>query len=237
MHVIIFGLSIDVLERDALVRRVTMFLGGSSPRRVATINPEFLLLAEKNSAFREALRTADMRIVDGFGVVLAGLLRGRRIPRFAGADLMKTVLGIAEKNRFPVFFAVNARGLSTFEEIKQATLKLYPRLCIHGADIPPQGPSLPSPFPAPIVFCNFGIPEQELWLEKICQSDSRVRLAMGVGGAFDYLTGRQKRAPRGWSLLGLEWLWRFLHAPKRWKRIWRATVVFPFRVIFATIKQ
>lgn len=57
-------------------------------------------------------------------------------------------------------------------------------------------------------------------------------VAMGVGGSFDYATGKLKRAPQIMRILGLEWLWRLILQPKRWKRIWKAVIIFPIKVIF-----
>lgn len=56
-------------------------------------------------------------------------------------------------------------------------------------------------------------------------------LAMGVGGSFDFLTGKVKRAPSFWRFLGMEWLWRLLLQPKRWKRMWNAVIIFPIKII------
>ncbi|MFA7377895.1 MAG: WecB/TagA/CpsF family glycosyltransferase, partial [Patescibacteria group bacterium] len=58
-----------------------------------------------------------------------------------------------------------------------------------------------------------------------------VNLALGVGGTFDFITGKKRRAPRLFRYLGLEWLWRLIIQPKRIKRIWRATVVFMYKVL------
>jgi N-acetylglucosaminyldiphosphoundecaprenol N-acetyl-beta-D-mannosaminyltransferase len=58
-----------------------------------------------------------------------------------------------------------------------------------------------------------------------------MRLAMGVGGAFDFLTGRIPRAPKAIRTLGLEWLWRLYQQPKRFRRIWNAVIVFPAKVL------
>jgi len=55
---------------------------------------------------------------------------------------------------------------------------------------------------------------------------------MGVGGSFDYLTGKQKRAPRWMRIFGLEWLWRLILQPQRWKRIGNAVVIFPIKILF-----
>jgi N-acetylglucosaminyldiphosphoundecaprenol N-acetyl-beta-D-mannosaminyltransferase len=169
--------------------------------------------------------------------VLAGLLRGKCIARFPGADLMQEILSIAEERKLSVYLAVRQNGLSSYEEIRSALLKKYSSLKISGADIDPQIPSAQVTVSATIVLCNFGAPEQELFLAHLKNAKQPPRLVMGVGGSFDYLTGKQKRAPGCLRAIGLEWLWRLILQPTRWRRIWNAVIVFPFRMIFATIKK
>lgn len=232
----IFGIPIDTLTREAILAQVKKFLAEPHFHRIATVNPEFLLLAEKNKVFRTTLLDADLRIADGFGIVLAGWLRGKRIERFAGADLMAEVLQIANDNKQSVYLAVSRDGLSTYETIKSALLRKHPDVTIDGADT---NLNIHSPSPqisSAIVFCNFGAPLQEIYLNSL-KGQHNIRLAMGVGGSFDYLTGKQKRAPRWLRVIGLEWLWRLIQQPQRIQRIWNAVIVFPFRIIFATIDK
>lgn len=59
---------------------------------------------------------------------------------------------------------------------------------------------------------------------------------MGVGGSFDYLTGKQRRAPRWMQVIGLEWLWRLILQPRRFRRIWNAVIVFPMKMILGKVK-
>jgi N-acetylglucosaminyldiphosphoundecaprenol N-acetyl-beta-D-mannosaminyltransferase len=233
----IFGIPIDNLSRAEILSRVKDYLAEPGFHRIATINPEFLLRAAEDQDFNAALRAADLRIADGFGIVLAGLLRGKCIARFPGADLMQEILSIAEERKLSVYLAVRQDGLSSYEEISATLLKKYPSLKLSGADIDPQIPATQVTAPTTIVLCNFGAPEQELFLAHLKNREVPPRLVMGVGGSFDYLTGKQKRAPEWLRAIGLEWLWRLILQPTRWKRIWHAVVVFPFRMIFATIKK
>jgi N-acetylglucosaminyldiphosphoundecaprenol N-acetyl-beta-D-mannosaminyltransferase len=85
-----------------------------------------------------------------------------------------------------------------------------------------------------LLLVAFGAPAQDLWIHEHLKNLPSVRVAMGVGGTFDFLAGVQKRAPRWMRSIGLEWLWRFIREPSRWKRMWRAVVVFPWLVIRAT---
>lgn len=230
----ILDIPIETLSRKEILARVENFLDEPSFHRIATVNPEFLLEAEKNDNFKKSLLDADLRVVDGFGIVLAGWLKGKCVERFPGADLMEEILRIAEQKKLNVFLAINKNGLSSFEEIKQAILKKYPNLEIIGEEVaisyysslPPEAVK----YHSSIIFCNYGAPKQEIFLESLRQNSGNIRLAMGVGGSFDYLTGQQKRAPKCLRNIGLEWLWRLILQPKRFKRIWNATAVFLFNL-------
>ncbi len=235
----ILGIPIDVLTREEILLRVKTFLKEPKFHQIATINPEFLREAEKNTDFRTVLLDTDLCVADGFGIVLAGLLRGTYIERFPGTDLMNEILSLANEQTLSVYLAVNKDGLSSFEEIKMAILKKYPRLIIDGANIDVWnfGNWKLEIGNSAIILCNFGAPVQELFLTQLKADFSALRLAMGVGGSFDYLTGKQKRAPQFLRAIGLEWLWRLIRQPKRWRRIWNALVVFPFLFLSATIKK
>ncbi|MGK2848871.1 MAG: WecB/TagA/CpsF family glycosyltransferase [Minisyncoccota bacterium] len=229
------GIPIDCLTRKEIVANVQQFLSEPIFHRVTTINPEFLLEAEKNIDFRTALLTADMRVVDGFGIVFVGwLLRWQHRRRFTGVDLMEVILRTAQEKQLSLFLAINKDGLSSYREIRSVLLKQYPNINIHGKDIDPTMWKTHLIIDDSIVLCNFGAPTQEIFLDNL-KNQHTIRLAIGVGGALDYLTGKQKRAPNMLRIVGLEWCWRLIQQPKRWKRIWCAVIVFPFRVISTTI--
>jgi N-acetylglucosaminyldiphosphoundecaprenol N-acetyl-beta-D-mannosaminyltransferase len=237
----ILGIDISDLSKDGIRFAIARFLDEPGYHRIATVNPEFLLLAEKNAAFRQALLDVDLRIADGFGIVLAGLLRGRCITRFPGADLMEEILAIANDRKLSVYLSVRADGLSSYEEIRAALLKKYPDITVNGTDFYCRIKNQESRIKIPnsqfsILFCNFGAPSQEVFLSKLKDAGTEIRLAMGVGGSFDYLTGRLRRAPKCLRMIGLEWFWRLILQPKRIGRIWNAVVIFPYRVLVSKRK-
>lgn len=237
MNMRILGVSVDNLGQKEILARVEKFLDEPKFHQIATVNPEFLLEAEKNKDFQTALEQCDLRIADGFGITLVFFFQGERLKcRFPGADLTEIILQRAKRKNLGIYLAIKKNGLSSFEEIKKTLLKKYPRLIINGTDIDPKIHNSQFLIPDSIVFCNFGSPQQEIFLNNL-KNQGNIRLAMGVGGSFDYLTGKLERAPKVLRSLGLEWLWRLIQQPKRWKRIWNATIAFPFRVIFATIDK
>jgi exopolysaccharide biosynthesis WecB/TagA/CpsF family protein len=80
-----------------------------------------------------------------------------------------------------------------------------------------------------VLLVGLGAPYQEEFIWQIKSKMPNLKLAMGVGGTFDFWTGKQKRAPKFMRSIGMEWLWRLFRQPKRLGRIWKATVVFLWR--------
>lgn len=236
----ILGIDIENLSREDVRKRIGVFLREEPFHRIATVNPEFLIEADRNPEFRDAIRSADLRVVDGFGIVLAGWFRGEHLRRFPGADLLFFVLAEAERERFPVFLAIRKDGLSPLSEIKQALLRTYPGLIVDGMELDASSEGVrcePLDAKYKILLCTFGAPEQELFLASFHGRPTGVRLAIGIGGALDFLTGKQKRAPEWMRVTGLEWCFRLLLQPKRWKRIWNATALFPFKVFRESVRK
>lgn len=226
----IFGITIDNLSRSEVINRLSLWLNSSSFHRIATVGPEFLLLATKNRAFRGALESADLRTADGVGLRLPFLLAGETlVARVTGADLLPEIFRLAEAKHLTVGLMLDPGGLSGYETIKKALLEAYPDMSV--AKFSPEYLTGSLPIPYHVVLCNYGAPLQEIMLAGLKGKPGNVRLAMGVGGAFDFLTGKVPRAPKILRSIGLEWLWRLWQQPKRFRRIWNAVFIFPVRVM------
>lgn len=226
----IFDIDIDNLSRVEVMDRVILWLNGSGFHRITTVNPEFLLLAVKNRAFRGALLSADLRVADGFGLHLPFFLVGESLQeRIPGADLLPRLFQLANDRRLSIGLMLDPGGLSSYEEIKKALHERYPNVEIQ--KFSPEFLTSSDLIPYHIVFCNYGAPLQEIVLAGLRKKPGNVRLAMGVGGAFDFLTGKVPRAPKIFRAIGLEWLWRLWQQPRRWRRIWNAVIVFPAKVL------
>ncbi|HAT73435.1 MAG TPA: hypothetical protein DCS08_00335 [Candidatus Moranbacteria bacterium] len=132
----ILGVKVDNLTKKEILEKVRFFLAEPKFHQIATINPEFILESQKNPEFKKILNNCNLNVADGFGIRLAFWRFGKKLKaRFAGADLMLEILKIAQKQNLNVFLAVNKDGLSTFEETKEAILKIYPDLEINGGNI------------------------------------------------------------------------------------------------------
>ncbi|MFA7319454.1 MAG: WecB/TagA/CpsF family glycosyltransferase [Parcubacteria group bacterium] len=237
----VFNVRIDNLTKEEILNQIELFLAEPRFHQITTINPEFILEAQKNSEFRNVLNASDLNVADGVGIGLAFWRFGKFLKtRLAGADLMLEILRLAEEKNLKIFLATNRDGLSSFEETKAAILKKFPSLKISGHNFDIKNPSI-RPHKeglekqggkgCEVLFCNFGAPFQELFINS--QKCDTIRLAIGVGGSFEYLTGKVRRAPKWMRKIGLEWLWRLILQPKRIGRIFRAVIVFPVKVIFS----
>jgi len=210
--------------------------------RIATPNPEFILEARRNAAFREALESS-LCIADGFGLEL-GLrlwrLRDRSflpVSRYAGADLVEDLLADGGRS---LYLLGGAPGVA--EAAAARWNERYPGLRIVGAedggrvsDDPSVDPTLVARVNAArpdVLLVAFGMPKQELWMARA--GGLEVPVMVGVGGTFDFYV-RKKRAPRIWRRLRLEWLWRGLSEKGHWRRIWRATAVYGVTLLWTLL--
>lgn len=229
----ILGIRIDNLNKKEILARIETFLAEEKFHQIATVNPEFVLAAQKDQEFKKILNDCDLNVADGIGIWYAFLKHFKLLRcRIAGADLMEEILKIANEKYARIFLAMAKKGLSSYEEIKNTLEKKYPNLIIDGENIHDldfksykiQNTGYE------ILLCNFGAPYQEKFLNQ--QKNVNIKLTMGIGGAFDFLTGKVKRSPKIMRKLGLEWFWRLMQEPKyRAKRIFNAVVIFPIRII------
>ncbi|HPN54471.1 MAG TPA: WecB/TagA/CpsF family glycosyltransferase [Candidatus Moranbacteria bacterium] len=229
----ILGVRIDNFSKQEILKKIESFLADGKFHQIATVNAEFILQAQKDNDFKNILNTCDLNVADTISIRYAFLRYGKWLKaRIAGADLMHEILKIANEKKFSVFLAVSKNGLSSYEEIKNKLSQIYPNVNFSGADIDNQNfSSYQMPYAiCQILFCNFGAPRQEKFIN--CVKNDILGVAMGIGGSFDYITGKIKRAPKIMRYFGLEWLWRLILQPKRWKRIWNAVIIFPIRIIF-----
>jgi N-acetylglucosaminyldiphosphoundecaprenol N-acetyl-beta-D-mannosaminyltransferase len=231
----ILGVRVDNLPKNEVLEKIGGFLGEDKIHQIATVNPEFILAAQKDEDFKNILNSCDFNIPDGIGLSVAFWKKGQAIKaRIPGADLFEGLLNMAQRNNLGVFLVANSGGLSSWEETRDAILRKYPDLEIDGVNLDKNTIDSSSVnCQMPIVFCNFGAPYQERFLHSLKgEKNDKIKITMGVGGSFDFLTGKLKRAPVFVRSMGLEWLFRLIQQPKRLKRIWNAVIIFPIKVIF-----
>jgi N-acetylglucosaminyldiphosphoundecaprenol N-acetyl-beta-D-mannosaminyltransferase len=231
----ILGVKISNFSQAEVLTKVEAMIEGSGKHLIVTPNPEFLLETRKDEDFLNILNGADLSLSDGFGLKLAAWVKGIRLRRYTGAALTKDLLALAEVRAWPVAVINWHAGLSTAKDISQTIKKLYPNLkCLvkdeRRGDYVFDTSEIKH-FQPKIILATLGAPYQEKLLVKLLDRNL-AKLGVGVGGSFDYLTGKAQRAPKILQSIGLEWLWRLALAPrKRARRIYRAVISFP--LIFA----
>lgn len=219
----ILGIPIDKITMNQAVDILIKSITRGERKYVCTPNSEILAMAQEDGELKTALREADMLIADGMGVVLASHIVGKPLPeRVAGFDLMENLLEKSNEMNLKIFLFGAAPGVA--EQAKINIVNTYPNIRIAGVEngygykeneeaiiekINYEEPD--------ILFVALGAPRQEKWLH---DNSWRLKAAVsiGVGGSFDILAGKKTRAPKTMQKLGLEWLYRLIKEPSRYKR-------------------
>lgn len=231
----ILGVNVNTFTKKQVLVKIQDFLANDQQHRIVTPNPEIILAAsEHDEEFFYILNRADLALADGFGLKMAAWLLGFNLPRITGADLVKDILKLAEERGRRVAIFNWRHGLSKAGEIKSALAKKFPKLEALVEEVerePPYDFSRAVQFRPEIIFSALGAPFQEKFIFHNLVKLPTVKIGLGVGGAFDFLTDRLKRAPKAFRIIGLEWLWRFYQQPWRLNRIYQAAIVFPVKFL------
>lgn len=235
----ILGVGIDNLILSEALGKAERFLNSGKINFIATPNPEIILKAGKDEEFRKILNSADLALADGVGLIFASrFLKTPLKERISGVDFMLALCGLAEKKGKTVFLLGGGEGVA--EKTAEKLKKLFPRLKISGTASGIKADNFPPHnIRADILFAAFGAPKQEKWIfaNSVALESSGVKIALGIGGAFDIVSGRLSRAPLLLRKIGLEWLWRLFLEPRRVKRIFNAVLIFPSAVIKHKFKK
>lgn len=206
------------------VDRIVASAAADSCRQIVTVNPEFIMAARRDPAFADVLNNADLAVPDGMGLIWAARWRGHPLPeRVAGVDLVERVAAVAARQGLPVYLLGAQPGVAAAAATVLSAH--YPGLIVAGTYAGSPAPDEDEAIvarvnqaQASILFVAYGAPRQDLWIQR---NRARLKLgvAVGVGGAFDFISGCSRRAPRWMQRLGLEWLHRLYHEPWRWRRM------------------
>ncbi|MFA6533937.1 MAG: WecB/TagA/CpsF family glycosyltransferase [Patescibacteria group bacterium] len=233
----ILGVRVDNYNLDETLNLVKGYLTDNRQHLIATVNPEMVVLAQKDLTFREVLNATDLNLPDGFGVILASWFLGDKLKeRITGVDFVWQICALAEKLDKSVYLL--GGQVKVGEAAAAKISKNFPRLKIFsgGNDCQPTDPAIIQDLSAKkphIILAAFGHGRQEKWLAENLPRLPFVDIGLGVGGAFDFIAGKIKRAPKFLRQLGLEWLWRLILQPWRWQRILTATGRFSWLVVKA----
>jgi len=233
----ILGVPVDILSHDQAVQSCVDLVYKEGPRQVATVNPEFVITAQNDDEFHNVLDSADLCIADGIGLIWASRFKGFALrERVAGSELVFDLARVAADNGWRLFLLGAAPGVAG--EAAEKLVARFPGLLIAGVHSGSPDPAqaadicdLISNSRADLLYVAYGAPAQDKWIYRNRYRLATVSLAMGVGGSLDFISGRAARAPRIFQRLGLEWFYRLLRQPWRWRRM-LALPEFVLRVLF-----
>jgi N-acetylglucosaminyldiphosphoundecaprenol N-acetyl-beta-D-mannosaminyltransferase len=219
----ILGVRVDDATYTDFLACVDAFVASGQPHQVVTVNPEMLVAAHRDPALRRALNGADLNVADGAGLMLAARLLGRPLRgRVTGSDGIHWLAAHSARRGYRLFLLGAAPGVAEAAAGRLAaanpglevagTYAGSPRAVDEAGIVARVRAAAPD-----LLLVAYGVPDEELWIARN-QGRLGVPVMMGVGGAFDFVAGRARRAPRWMRRAGLEWLHRLLREPWRWRR-------------------
>lgn len=219
----VLGVPVAMVSEVEVLAFVRDQIERKEPAQIVTVNAEFVMMARRDREFAAVVRSA-LATPDGAGVVWA-MRRGgaRQDRRVGGSDLIWSISEQAAGMGHRVFLLGARDGIAC--EAGEALVMRYPGLqvagCYAGSAAPDEEASIVDLIrhsEADILCVAFGAPAQDIWIARNLLSTG-ASVAIGVGGSFDYVAGRTRRAPPWMRDHGLDWLWRLLRQPWRWRRM------------------
>lgn len=218
----ILGVRIHVITMSQALDALRRMLHGHVPRHVVTAHTAMLARARREPDLLAVLNAADLVTPDGHGIVVVGRILGVRFPeRVAGVDLADALAALCAREGLRIFLLGARPGVA--DAAAAALVRRHPGLQIAGTHHGYFGPEEEAVLLARIrvarphlLLVGMGFPPQELWIARHRET-LQVPVSIGVGGTFDVMAGHLQRAP-GWVQgAGLEWAYRTIQEPRRWR--------------------
>ncbi len=229
----ILGVRVDDVTMQEACDHLAMLMAQGGVHQVATVNTEFVMAAQRDPVFASVLEATTLNVPDGVGVLWAARRLGHPLrERVAGVELVRELAARGSQYKWRAFFLGARPGIA---ERAAANLALrYPGLIVAGTYAGSPQPDEEEAIRARVrhaqpnlLFVAYGAPAQDKWLARNLpqlqwgpapDGAPEGLIGVGVGGVFDFLTGLQKRAPGWMQQAGLEWFYRLLRQPWRWRR-------------------
>lgn len=237
----IMGVPVDMVDYEEALARFKTFVEEDGVSLIVTPNSEIVVNAGKNEELMEAIKQAEMVIPDGIGLVYASKILGHPLrERVTGIDFLGRALAYLAETGKTAFLFGSKPGIA--EKAAARMEQAYPGLKIVGTrngyfkEEEEEGILREINEAAPDLLCvALGSPKQELFVLKY-KDRLNAKAAIGIGGSLDVWSGDLKRAPEFYRKHGLEWLYRFIQEPSRYKRM-AALPLFMLKVIFSNKSQ
>jgi len=219
----ILGCRLDPIDAEVAASRITAFAREGAGAQVVTLGTEMVVYAQRDAGFREIVNSCALSLCDTIGLFAVARLRGANLNRrVTGVELIEDLCGAAVCAGIGIYLVGGAPGIA--ERAAQQLRARYPGLNICGvrdgffAD--QESPAVADAIRATgaqLLLVGLGSPRQEFWLATHL-ARTGCGSGIGVGGSFDVISGNVARAPQVWRRFGLEWLYRLVREPHRWRR-------------------
>ena len=235
----ILGVEINAIDMDDAVGAIGGWIRQREPTYVCLVPAHSVMEARRDEEYRRVLNGSGLTTPDGMSIVWLLKLRGhRRVQRVYGPDLVLEVCRASVEAGWSHFFYGGEEGVA--DDLVSTLESRYPGLRIAGTHSPPFRQLTPAEDAevsrriensgADVVWVGIGSPRQERWIAEHAGKVGAPVL-IGVGAAFDYISGRKPQAPSWMQRAGLEWLFRLATEPRR---LWRRYAEYPLFVLLAT---
>lgn len=220
----LFGVRVHAVSMEEALGHVLRFVREGTPRQVVTADSSMVVMAQGDTHLLDIINHADLVTPDSIGILWACRRRGVRMPeRVSGVDLVVRLAQVSAQTGLRLYLLGAKPGVA--EEAARRLQARYPGVCIvgwHHGYFPPKSDAevIEQVREArPEVLCvAMGIPKQEKWIARYREMLG-VPVSIGVGGTFDVLSGQVRRAPLWMQRMGMEWLWRVGHNPRKISKV------------------
>jgi len=240
-HVVLCGVRIDSISLEEVVNNVEKIISNNRKDYIVTPNAAHIVLLQKDNELKEVYENACLVLPDGMSIIWAAKILGTSLKRrITGIDLLFSLSRLAIQNNYSVFFLgakeeivrkVNEKLKQKFSYLKIAgfhngyiedNMEVIKKINKSRTDI---------------LFIGMGFPKQEKWIYENMKLLS-IKVAVCIGGVFDIIAGKAKRAPKWMQKYGLEWFFRFIQEPRRlWKRYLIGNTIFIWMVLKKLFEQ
>ncbi len=223
----VFDILIEPRTEEEIIENVKIKIADNCFTHVVSLNPEILVMTNEKKDYQQIIEAAQVKLVDGVGVVIASMILGIDIgERVTGVGLMEKLLHESNEISAKVLILggkqdvaselankiqlenrkLQVKGMQGYKNVNKPTTEEEQSVLSLLIDFQPQ-----------IIFVAFGAPAQDFWIYNHKNAVNNA-ICMSVGGAVDYLAGKVPRAPKLIRIIGFEWLFRLLVQPWRWRR-------------------
>jgi len=243
----LLGVTFHALSMNDTMDVLETFIREQRPRQVCLSNAYTVALCQKDLELKSVLNKADLVLADGMSIIWGGRWIGAQVPeRIAGPDLMYEFSLLAATKGYRIYLMGSTEA--TLQKLKEQLLTLCPGIQIAGTYSPAMCEKLSEKenlnileairsANAHILFVGMSCPKQEIWISENLHR-LPVPVSLGVGAAFDFLSGNVPRAPDWLRKNGLEWLYRLYCEPRRlWRRYLLGNAVFLAALAKASLFQ